>query len=41
MDVKFKDLSGGLKTAIILAYIIGSFYALTFVIGFVQEVASW
>ena len=41
MDVKFNDLNGWLKTAIVLAWITGSFYALSFLIGFVQEVASW
>ena len=41
MEIKFKDLSGWLKTAIVLAYITGSFYALGFMIGFIREVARW
>ena len=41
MDVKFKDLSGWLKTAIVLAWITGVTYAFYFLIGFIAEVASW
>ena len=39
MNIKFNDLSGWLKTGIVLAYITGSIYALGIFIGFIQEVA--
>jgi hypothetical protein len=32
--VRFADLSLSLKTAVVLAYVIGGLYALAFIIGF-------
>jgi len=37
--IQFKDLSGWLKTAVILAWISGSIYALAFFIGFLEGLA--
>ena len=34
--IRFKDLSGSLKTAIILAWITGSIAVLSFLIGFIE-----
>jgi len=34
MRVKFKDLSGSLKTLVVLGWIIAGFYALAFLFGF-------
>ena len=36
MDVKFKDLSGWLKAAIVAVWIMGGFYALAFLVGFIS-----
>lgn len=33
--IKFKDLSGWLKTAVVLSYIVGGLYILAFLIGFI------
>ncbi|KKM65777.1 hypothetical protein LCGC14_1487850 [marine sediment metagenome] len=41
MKVEFNDLSGWLKTAIVLAWVTGVTYALFFFVGFIAEVASW
>ena len=34
--VKFKALSGWLKTAVILMWIMGGIYSLLFLVGFIQ-----
>lgn len=34
--IKFKDLSGALKTAVVLAYVVGIIYAVAFIIGFLS-----
>lgn len=34
--IRFKDLSGWLKTAIVSAWIVGGFAAITFLIGFIE-----
>ena len=39
-QIKYQNLSGPLKTAIVLSYIVGACYALAFMIGFVIGVAG-
>ena len=39
MTTKFKDLSGWLKTAIVLSWVVGGLYALAFLIGFIAELS--
>lgn len=38
MRVTFRDLSGGLKTAIVISWIVGGLYALAVLIGFIGGV---
>lgn len=38
--IRFKNLSGWLKTAIILSWIVGGFYAIAFLIGFIAEITT-
>jgi len=33
--IRFRDLSGALKTAVVISYILGSIYAVMFAIGFI------
>jgi len=33
--VHFKDLSGGLKTIVVISWIIAALYAFTFLVGFI------
>ena len=35
--IKWEDLSGWLKTAIVLTWILSGFYAIAFMIGFIAE----
>ncbi len=37
MEIKFKDLSGWLKTAVVLMWIIGGLNTLTFLVAFIAE----
>lgn len=39
--IKFKDLSGALKTAVIISYVVGSFYAAAVLIGFIAGVTGY
>ena len=38
MKTKFDDLSGWLKTIVVLGWVMGGFYALAFLIGFIAEI---
>ena len=38
--IKFKDLSGWLKTAVIISLIIGGYYTVLFVFGFIWGLLS-
>jgi hypothetical protein len=38
--IRFRDLSGSLKTAIVFAYIVGGFYILAFVAGFLLAIVE-
>jgi len=38
--IRFRNLSGWLKFAIILSWIMGSIYALAFIIGFAEGIAG-
>ena len=36
-QIKFRNLSGWLKTAIVVCWIMGGIYAIAFLVGFIQE----
>jgi len=36
--VKFSNLSWSLKTAVIMSWIVGVFFAITFLVGMIQEI---
>jgi hypothetical protein len=38
--IKFKDLSGWLKAAIVFAWISGSIFAFSFLVGLIQGISS-
>lgn len=38
--IKFRDLSGWLKLAVVLSYIVGGFYVFTFSVGFIMGLFS-
>ena len=38
--IRFRDLSGALKTAIVVSYVVGIFYLFAFLIGFIIGVAE-
>lgn len=35
--IEFKDISGWLKTAIIISWSLGIMFAIAFIVGFIQE----
>ena len=39
MIVKYKDLSVWLKLAVVMSWVIGVFYSIAFLIGFILELA--
>ena len=39
--IKFKDLSGWLKTIVVLSWIMAISYAAAFLVGFILEIAAW
>jgi len=40
MTVKYKDLSGSLKTIVVISWILAGIYGLLFLIGFVEGIIS-
>ena len=38
MEIKFKDLSVALKTAVVVSYVVGITYVLAFLVGFIGAV---
>jgi len=39
--IKFKDLSGWLKASVIITWIVGGIYALSFLAGFITGLLGW
>ena len=40
MEIQFKDLSGWLKTAVIISWIAGGLMAVAFIVGFLEGILS-